>query len=180
MWSRRPGVNKIYKGESVAEMKKPYIPQWIFEQGWTHTQVSIYCYICMRGECFENKSKISKTLGMSKNTFYRHLEKLIDNGWITQGWRGRSRTLTATNSGKCIKRDTLPVSKEIHYVSQKRDNTCRKIDTLTNQRTNQTTDQRTKDKLFALVYNAGSEMRGDGPTKEDRQWREEVDSAEFG
>jgi hypothetical protein len=61
-------------------------------------------------------------------------------------------------------------------VSQNRDITCRKTDTLTNQRT----DQRTKDQLFALVYNAGSEMRGDGPTKEDRQWREEVDSAEFG
>lgn len=160
-------------------MKTPFIPSWLFDQGFNSQEFSIYCYVAMRGDCWESKRTIAQALGMSKDSFYRHLNQLIKSGWVTRSSKGRKTTLKVTDSGKPIQRKCLisgtrSVASEGHEVSHSRDTRCRTSGTLTNQRTNKGTNQRTnhREEVFVLVHKAGQAMRGSGPTLEDRQWRE--------
>jgi DNA-binding MarR family transcriptional regulator len=161
----------------MANMKKPFVPSWLFEQGFNAYQVAIFCYISMRGKCFENKRTIAKNLGMSKDTFYRTLKPLIDRGWVTRK-QGKTTILQVTTNGKELlqqpKTEKAPVLNQGHDVSYIRDMTCPKSGTLTNQVTNQVTITG-RENLFALVYNAGKSMRGTGPTMEERTWKEAID-----
>lgn len=71
--------------------KKPFIPDWIFRQGFSAHQLAIYCYVTMRGDCFEAKSTIAKALRMQPNAFYRALNALINAGWVTKTTQGQGK-----------------------------------------------------------------------------------------
>jgi biotin operon repressor len=75
--------------------QKPFIPNWIFEQGWNAHQIAIYSYVTMRGQCFEDKRKIMNALGISPKAFWKHLNGLIKEGWIVKSKKGKSSCLTA-------------------------------------------------------------------------------------
>lgn len=160
-------------------MKTPFIPAWLFEQNFNPQEVSLYCYIAMRGDCWENKRSIAQTLGMSKDSFYRHLNSLVSHGWVTMSWKGRKRSLKVTDSGKpiqrkCLKSGTPNVASQGHVVSHFRDTKCLTRGTLTNQGTNQELINRTNriGEAYSLIYQAGKSMRGSGPTMEERRWKE--------
>jgi len=74
--------------------KKPFIPAWLFEQGFSAQQLAIYCYVAMRGDCFETKTTMMRALRMGDATFYNALNALINAGWIMKITRGQGKSVT--------------------------------------------------------------------------------------
>ena len=76
--------------------KKPYIPDWIFRQGFSAHQLAIYLYVYMRGQCFETKKKIYKALRINSGAFYSNLNALVQAGWIMKSYERKGKAVTYT------------------------------------------------------------------------------------
>ena len=76
--------------------QRPFIPAWIFEQGFNAHQLAIFCYVTMRGRCFESKKSMIRALNMSPNAFWDNLNVLINDGWIVKKSNGKGRAVTLT------------------------------------------------------------------------------------
>lgn len=63
-------------------MKKPFIPQWIFEQGFTARHIAILCFVAMRGKCFESQKSIAETLHMNVRHVRQILKELEQYQWL--------------------------------------------------------------------------------------------------
>ena len=63
-------------------IKRGFVPQWIFERGFSITQREVLLYVMMRGDCFENKRKMASTLRIGINTLRKTLAELEALQWI--------------------------------------------------------------------------------------------------
>jgi len=59
----------------------------------------------MRGECWESKRSIAKALQMDINAFYKNLNVLIEDGWITKSKKGRSSSLRCRYSSNQLMKE---------------------------------------------------------------------------
>jgi len=48
------------------KMKKPFIPSWIFEQGFPARHVAVLCYVASRGKCLASQATIGKALHIER------------------------------------------------------------------------------------------------------------------
>jgi len=145
---------------------QPVAPEWLFDQGWTPAHLSVYLYVRMRGQCFENKRSISARLHMSKNTFFKTQKDLIESGWVTAEKQGKKSCLTANLSGMCLKSGTRSdnVSQDVSQDEDSKRGTCPKIGTVTNNTIVNTVEDAVlragKDAAFVASYLVGSALRG--------------------
>ena len=65
-------------------IKRGFVPQWIFERGFSITQREVLLYVMMRGDCFENKRKMAATLRIGINTLRQTLDELVALQWLTK------------------------------------------------------------------------------------------------
>lgn len=65
-------------------IKRGFVPQWIFERGFSITQREVLLYVMMRGDCFENKRKMASTLRIGINTLRKTLGELEALQWIVK------------------------------------------------------------------------------------------------
>ena len=65
-------------------IKRGFVPQWIFERGFSITQREVLFYVMMRGDCFENKRKMASTLRIGINTLRQTLDELVALQWLTK------------------------------------------------------------------------------------------------
>ena len=71
-------------------IQRAFVPQWLFERGFSITQREVLLYVMMRGECWENKRKMAATLRIGINTLRQTLDELVALQWLT-------KTTKATN-----------------------------------------------------------------------------------
>jgi len=72
-------------------MKKPFIPQWIFEQGFTARHIAILCLIAMRGKCFESQKSIAETLHINVRHVRQILKELEQYQWLKVTRKGGAK-----------------------------------------------------------------------------------------
>lgn len=87
-------------------MKRPYIPEDLFKQGFSPIEFTVYCYCSMRdggNGCWESVSKLATNIGVHRATAYRALTCLIDSGWI----RKEGRKLFLTQQGQTMTRSSV-------------------------------------------------------------------------
>ena len=72
-------------------MKKPFIPQWIFEQGFTARHIAILCFIAMRGKCFESQKSIAETLHINVRHVRQILKELEQYQWLKVSRKGGAK-----------------------------------------------------------------------------------------
>jgi len=87
-------------------MKRPFIPEDLFKQGFAPIEFTVYCYISMRdggSGCWESVSKLATNIGVHRATAYRALTCLIDSGWI----RKEGRKLFLTEHGQTMTRPSV-------------------------------------------------------------------------
>lgn len=141
---------------------QPVAPEWLFDQGWTPAHLSVYLYVRMRGQCFEDKRSISARLHMSKNTFFKTQKDLIESGWVTAEKQGKKSCLTASLSGTCLKSGTR--SDNVSQNEDTKQGTCPKIGTVTNNTIVNTVEDTVlkagRDAAFVASYLVGSALRG--------------------
>jgi len=65
-------------------IQRGFVPQWVFERGFSITQREVLLYVMMRGECWENKSKMASTLRIGINTLRQTLDELVALQWLTK------------------------------------------------------------------------------------------------
>ena len=98
--------------------KRPFIPSWLFKQGFNSHQFTIYSYVSMRGDCFENKRSMCKAMKMGVNAFYKHLAILVAAGWISASASNGKVTLRCLTNGRQIEKSAKPVEETISTMSQ--------------------------------------------------------------
>ena len=69
---------------SRPSIKRGFVPQWIFERGFSITQREVLLYVMMRGDCFENKRKMAATLRIGINKLRQTLDELVALQWLTK------------------------------------------------------------------------------------------------
>ena len=72
-------------------MKKPFIPQWIFEQGFPARHIAILCFVAMRGECFESQKSIAQTLHINVRHVRQILKELEQYQWLKVTKKGGAK-----------------------------------------------------------------------------------------
>jgi hypothetical protein len=72
-------------------MKKPFVPSWIFEQGFTARHIAILCLIAMRGKCFESQKSIAETLHMNVRHVRQILKELEQYQWLKVSRKGGAK-----------------------------------------------------------------------------------------
>jgi len=65
-------------------IKRGFVPQWIFERGFSITQREVLLYVMMRGDCFENKRKMAATLRIGINKLRQTLDELVALQWLNK------------------------------------------------------------------------------------------------
>ena len=78
-------------------IKRGFVPQWIFERGFSITQREVLLYVMMRGDCFENKRKMAATLRIGINTLRKTLGELEALQWIVKTSKLIPSTKTRSN-----------------------------------------------------------------------------------
>ena len=63
-------------------IKRGFVPQWIFARGFSITQREVLLYVMMRGDCFENKSKMASALRIGLSTLRQTLNELVALQWL--------------------------------------------------------------------------------------------------
>jgi len=71
-------------------IQRGFVPQWVFERGFSITQREVLLYVMMRGDCYENKRKMAATLRIGINKLRQTLDELVALQWLT-------KTTKATN-----------------------------------------------------------------------------------
>ena len=72
-------------------MKKPFIPQWIFEQGFPARHIAILCFVAMRGKCFESQKSIAETLHINVRHVRQILKELEQYRWLKVTRKGGAK-----------------------------------------------------------------------------------------
>ena len=72
-------------------MKKPFVPSWIFEQGFTARHIAILCLIAMRGKCFESQKSIAETLHINVRHVRQILKELEQYQWLKVSRKGGAK-----------------------------------------------------------------------------------------
>ena len=65
-------------------IQRGFVPQWVFERGFSITQREVLLYVMMRGDCYENKSKMASNLRIGINTLRKTLDELVALQWLTK------------------------------------------------------------------------------------------------
>lgn len=102
----RTGAGRTDQTNRIAKMKRPFIPEDLFKQGFSPIEFTVYCYISMRdggSGCWESVSKLATNIGVHRATAYRALTCLIDSGWI----RKEGRKLFLTEQGQTMTRSSV-------------------------------------------------------------------------
>lgn len=100
------GAGRTDQTNRIAKMKRPFIPEDLFKQGFSPIEFTVYCYISMRdggNGCWESVSKLATNIGVHRATVYRALTCLIDSGWI----RKEGRKLFLTEHGQTMTRSSV-------------------------------------------------------------------------
>jgi len=106
MWPGRTGAGRTDQTNRIEKMKRPFIPEDLFKQGFSPIEFTVYCYISMRdggNGCWESVSKLATNIGVHRATAYRALTCLIDSGWI----RKDGRKLFLTEHGQTMTRPSV-------------------------------------------------------------------------
>ena len=72
-------------------MKKPFIPSWIFEQGFTARHIAVLCLIAMRGKCFESQKSMAETLHINVRHVRQILKELEQYQWLKVTRKGGAK-----------------------------------------------------------------------------------------
>ena len=65
-------------------IQRGFVPQWVFERGFSITQREVLLYIMMRGDCYENKRRMATTLRIGINKLRQTLDELVALQWLTK------------------------------------------------------------------------------------------------
>ena len=106
MRTGRTGAGRTDQTNRIEKMKRPFIPEDLFKQGFSPIEFTVYCYISMRdggSGCWESVSKLATNIGVHRATVYRALTCLIDSGWI----RKEGRKLFLTEHGQTMTRSNV-------------------------------------------------------------------------
>jgi hypothetical protein len=79
-------------------VKKPFIPAWIFEQGFTARHIAVLCYVARRGECYASQTTIAKCLHIERHDVGKILRELVAHKWLVLAPNGTNKRAT-----KCYK-----------------------------------------------------------------------------
>lgn len=71
---------------------QPFIPGWLYEQGFSPAQRDVICFVARRlpGPCFDNKATMAKTLGMGREKLRRTLAELVQYQWLKKTARAQA------------------------------------------------------------------------------------------
>lgn len=79
-------------------MKKPFIPAWIFEQGFTARHIAVLCYVARRGQCYASQTTIAKCIHVERHDVGKILRELVAHQWLVLAPNGANKRAT-----KCYK-----------------------------------------------------------------------------
>ena len=94
------------------KMKKPFIPSWIFEQGFPARHVAVLCYVASRGKCLASQATIGKALHIERGDVGKILRDLVAHQWL--------EVLPFGYNGKWIKCHKLAAKEGIRFDAPKR------------------------------------------------------------
>lgn len=94
------------------KMKKPFIPSWIFEQGFPARHVAVLCYVASRGNCLASQATIGKALHIERGDVGKILRDLVAHQWL--------EVLPFGYKGKSVKCHKLTSKEGIRYDAPKR------------------------------------------------------------
>jgi len=75
-------------------VKKPFIPAWIFEQGFTARHIAVLCYIARRGQCYASHATIGKCLHIERHDVGKILRELVAHKWLVLAPNGTNKRAT--------------------------------------------------------------------------------------
>lgn len=79
-------------------VKKPFIPAWIFEQGFTARHIAVLCYVARRGQCYASQTTIGKCIHVERHDVGKILRELVAHKWLVLAPNGANKRAT-----KCYK-----------------------------------------------------------------------------
>lgn len=82
----------------MEKIKKPYIPGWIFEQGFTARHIAVLCYVARRGQCYASHATIGKCIHVERHDVGKILRELVAHQWLVLAPNGANKRAT-----KCYK-----------------------------------------------------------------------------
>ena len=65
-------------------IQRGFVPQWVFERGFSITQREVLLYVMMRGDCYENKRRMAYSLRIGINTLRKTLDELVALQWLVK------------------------------------------------------------------------------------------------
>jgi hypothetical protein len=78
----------------MEKIKTPFIPAWIFEQGFTARHIAVLCYIARRGECYASQATIGKCLHIERHDVGKILRELVAHQWLVLAPNGANKRAT--------------------------------------------------------------------------------------
>lgn len=75
----------------MEKIKTPFIPGWIFEQGFTARHIAILCYVARRGECYASQTTIGKCLHIERHDVGKILRELVAHQWLVLAPNGANK-----------------------------------------------------------------------------------------
>jgi hypothetical protein len=82
----------------MEKIKTPFIPAWIFEQGFTARHIAVLCYVARRGQCYASQTTIGKCLHIERHDVGKILRQLVAHQWLVLAPNGTNKRAT-----KCYK-----------------------------------------------------------------------------
>jgi len=82
----------------MEKIKTPFIPAWIFEQGFTARHIAVLCYVARRGECYASHATIGKCIHVERHDVGKILRELVAHQWLVLAPNGANKRAT-----KCYK-----------------------------------------------------------------------------
>jgi len=96
----------------MEKIKTPFIPGWIFEQGFTARHIAVLCYVARRGQCYASQTTIGKCIHVERHDVGKILRELVAHQWLVLAPNGANKRAT-----KCYK---LADQLGIRFDAQKR------------------------------------------------------------
>jgi len=78
-------------------IQRGFVPQWVFERGFSITQREVLLYVMMRGDCYENKRRMAYNLRIGINTLRKTLDELVALQWLTKSSKLAPGSKTRSN-----------------------------------------------------------------------------------
>jgi len=82
----------------MEKIKTPFIPAWIFEQGFTARHIAVLCYVARRGQCYASQATIAKCIHVERHDVGKILRELVAHQWLVLAPNGANKRAT-----KCYK-----------------------------------------------------------------------------